>query len=173
MIVDYTDILLDQWRSAPPNQVHINIVQQCRNLLLAIFGLIAFDYDLETLHNNSNNELTQALKDFLSTIELVPFLPKMIAIIYLKLNRRHRRARATIERYIYEMIDHELAKNSETIAERKRTSLIASLVSGLQRDEQMEMTKSEEEKKGEILCYLGKNSRSYFEIFVDECRSIT
>ena len=45
------------------------------------------------------------------------------------------------------MIDHELAEQPVTIAERKRTSLIASFVSALQKDENMEMTKTEEEKK--------------------------
>jgi hypothetical protein len=51
------------------------------------------------------------------------------------------------------MIDHELAEQPVTIAERKRTSLIASFVSALQKDENMEMTKTEEEKKGEVHCF--------------------
>jgi cytochrome P450 len=150
LIIDCTDKLLNNWRSAPLNHIHLDIVQQCQNLLLALFGLIAFDYDLETLNNDSRNELTQALKVFVGAVEIVMYLPKFLSIIYLKLSPRHRRARATIERYVYRMIDHELAQNPETIAERKRTSLIASLVCALQKDEQMEMTKSEEEKKGQI-----------------------
>jgi hypothetical protein len=150
LILDCTDKLLDNWRLAPPNHIHLDIPQQCRNLLLAIFGLIAFDYDLETLNNNAQNELTQALKDFLGSIELVFILPKILSFLYLKLSPRHRRARATIERHIYRMVDHELTENPETIAERKRTSLIASFISALQKDEKLEMTKKEEDKKGGI-----------------------
>jgi hypothetical protein len=150
LIIDCTDKLLNNWRSAPLNRIHLDIVQQCQNLLLGIFGLIAYDFDLKTLNNDRHHELTQALRDFLSAFDIVSFLPKHLSIIYLKLSPRHRRARATIERYVYRMIDHELAQNPETIAERKRTSLIASLVCALQKDEQMEMTKSEEEKKGQI-----------------------
>jgi cytochrome P450 len=150
LIMDCTDKLLVKWRSDPPNHVHLDIVQQCRNLLLVIFGFLAFDYDLGTLNNNDNNELTQALKDFLDTIYPVFFLPKLVSIIYLKLNPRYRRARTIIQQYVYRMIDHELAEYSETIAERKRTSLIASLVSALQKDEKTEMVKSEEEKTGQI-----------------------
>ncbi|CAF4047914.1 unnamed protein product, partial [Rotaria sp. Silwood1] len=110
-----------KWRTAPLNHIHLDILQQCRNLLLAIFGLIAFDYDLETLNNNGNNELTEALKEFLSTVDMILYAPKIVSTVYLKLSRRHRRVQATIERYLYRMIDHELAENLESIVERKRT----------------------------------------------------
>ncbi|CAF0917554.1 unnamed protein product [Rotaria sordida] len=46
------------------------------------------------------------------------------------------------------MIEQEQNETSDAIAERKRTSLIASLVTSLQPDEQIEANKSEEEKKG-------------------------
>jgi len=109
---------------------------------------------LETLDNNSytgNNELTQALQEAMSTANWVIHLPKIIAKIYFKLSRRQRQAQATIERYMYQTIDHELATSFELIEQRKRISLIASLVGALQKDEKSEATKSEEEKKGERL----------------------
>ncbi|CAF0803367.1 unnamed protein product [Adineta steineri] len=148
LIIDCTNKLLSQWRSIPSNHIHLDIPQQCRNLLLLIFGFLAFDYDLKTFSNTDNNELTQALTDFLESIYPVFFLPKVVAIIYLRLSRRYQRARTIIQQHVYRIIDHELVDCSETISERKRTSLIASLVSALQNNEKTEMTKSEEEKKG-------------------------
>ncbi|CAF0737712.1 unnamed protein product [Adineta steineri] len=148
LIIDCTDKLLSQWRTVPSNHIHLDIPQQCRNLLLLIFGFLAFDYDLKTLDNTDNNELAQAVKDFMESIYPVFFLPKFAAFIYLRLSRRYQRARTIIQQYVYRIIDHELIDCSETIAERKRTSLIASLTSALQDDEKTEMAKSEEEKKG-------------------------
>ncbi|CAF0873411.1 unnamed protein product [Rotaria sp. Silwood1] len=46
------------------------------------------------------------------------------------------------------MIQHELAASSESVVQRKRTSLIASLVDALQNNQKLESIKSEEEKKG-------------------------
>ncbi|CAF0723310.1 unnamed protein product [Adineta steineri] len=148
LIIDCTDKLLSQWRAVPSNHIHLDIPQQCRNLLLLIFGFLAFDYDLKTLDNTDNNELAQAVKDFMESIYPVFFLPKFAAFIYLRLSHRYQRARTIIQQYVYRIIDHELIDCSETIAERKRTSLIASLASALQDDEKTEMAKSEEEKKG-------------------------
>jgi hypothetical protein len=46
------------------------------------------------------------------------------------------------------MIEQELRETPQMRAERKRTSLIASLVESLQQDEKVEEKKSEETKKG-------------------------
>jgi len=46
------------------------------------------------------------------------------------------------------MVEQELGENEESRAQRKRTSLIASLVASLQIDEKLEATKREEDKKG-------------------------
>jgi hypothetical protein len=79
VIVDCTDKLLDIWRTRSKQHLHLDIVQQYRNLLLQIFGLIAFDYDLETPNDDGssgNNELTKALQDLLSTLEKNYFCAK-------------------------------------------------------------------------------------------------
>jgi cytochrome P450 len=151
VIVNCADKLLAIWRTRLNQHVHLDIVQQCQNLLLDIFGLIAFDYDLETLNDDGgsdNKELTKALHDFVSTFEKIVFAPSFVGTIYAKLNRRHRQARAIIDRHLYQMIEQELAQSAESITQRKRTCLIASLVASMQEDEQLEATKSEEEKKG-------------------------
>ncbi|CAF4383640.1 unnamed protein product, partial [Didymodactylos carnosus] len=73
LIIDCTDKLLDQWRSTTdndPKHFHLNIVDQCQNLSLAIFGFIGFDYDFQTLKEsniNKTNNLTQALNQVQKT----------------------------------------------------------------------------------------------------------
>jgi hypothetical protein len=57
----------------------------------------------------------------------------------------------TISNYLNEIIEQEQRKTPEELGERKRTSLIASLVGSLQQDEKAEAIKSEEEKKGKYL----------------------
>jgi len=151
VIVDCTDKLLANWRTISSQHVHRDIVQQSENLMLAIFGWIAFDYDLETLDGGRTNELTEALKSFLSIFDIVAYMPRALNIIYLKLSRRHQRAKDTVERYFNRMIDTELNQNEEWRIQRKRTSLIASLVTSLQEDTQAEANTSEEGKKGNQL----------------------
>ncbi|CAF0850457.1 unnamed protein product [Adineta steineri] len=151
LIIDCTDKLLSKWRKADPKLIHIDIVDQCQNLLLAIFGFIGFNYDLETLNDESISndiELTQALRDVINSIMPVLYLPRLIAKIYVNLNYRQRRARKVIEQYIYKIIEHEQETNPELIVQRKRTCLISSLVGSLQRNEKLEAMKNEEQKKG-------------------------
>jgi hypothetical protein len=64
-------------------RVHVDISEQCHELLLAVFGLIAFDYDLETLDGEigaGQNELTLALHDFLSTFQMTLQLPNLLPL---------------------------------------------------------------------------------------------
>ncbi|CAF3090451.1 unnamed protein product [Rotaria sp. Silwood2] len=149
-IIDCTEKLLDNWRTFSNEHIHCDIVQQCQNLLLQIFGLIAFDYDLETINGSNTNEFTQTLRNFTNAVELTAFLPSFILRIYAILSSQYRQDRATAERYLYRMIEHELNETAESRALRKKTSLIASLVDSLQTDEKAEAKKSEEEKKGKI-----------------------
>jgi cytochrome P450 len=74
LIVDCTDKLLDLWQSTTdrdPNHIHLNTVDQCQHLSLAIFGFLGFNYDLQTLEEsniNKTNKLTRALHDFFRNI---------------------------------------------------------------------------------------------------------
>ncbi|CAF2668214.1 unnamed protein product [Rotaria sp. Silwood2] len=145
-IVGGTDKLLDRWRARPHDQMHTDIVEQCQNLLLEIFGLIAFDYNLETLdskYSSNKNELIEVLFDIMSTFKMAIYVPSFVSIIYMKLNTRFQRARATVEQYFNKMIEQELTQSPESRAQRKKTSLIALLVNSLQDDE-----KAEARKKG-------------------------
>ena len=151
IIIDGTDKLLDRWRTKPFGHVHTDLVEQCQNLLLEIFGLIAFDYDLEALDGNKSenkNELTKALKDIMNTFRIIIYTPSIVSITYLKWSPQYRRARATVERYLHNMVEQELSETPDSRAQRKKTSLIASLVSSLQTDEKTEAGKKEEERKG-------------------------
>ena len=152
-INDCTDKLLMRWRNYnnDPTKVHLNMIEQSQQLLLAIFGYVAFDYDLQTLddeYNSNKNELTQAFHDNLNAAVICIQLPMMIARLYVLLSPQYRRSTATINQYLDRMIQQELTQTPETRAHRKRTSLIASLVDSLQTDENHERTKSEENKKG-------------------------
>ncbi len=143
-----------RWRADPTPRVHVNMSDQCHELLLAIFGFIGFDYNLETLDGEigaGRNELTLALHDFLSAFQITLKLPNFIAAGYLKLSPRYKRAHAIIERYLYQMMEQEMAQSKEEIEQRKRTCLIASLVGSLQIDEAMEAKKRDEDKKGMFL----------------------
>lgn len=148
LVMDCTDKLVDNWRSVSTQHIHTNIVQQCQNLILEIFGFIAFDYDFETLNGTRGNELTIALRDLLSTVEIASYVPSLFLKVYLKLNLRYRRARSIIQRYLYKMIEQELQESRESREQRKKSSLIASLVDSLQMDEQNEAKKREEDKIG-------------------------
>lgn len=154
LFVDCTDQLLNQWRSITeidPTHVHRNIVDQCQNLSLAIFGFLAFDYDLQTLEEtniNRKNELTEALNDLLEIFIHTTRLPNFLSRLYVKLSPRCQRARATIEKYLYQIIEHEQRQAPEAMITQKRKSLIASLVSSLQQNEDAESRKPEEVRKG-------------------------
>jgi hypothetical protein len=95
-------------------------------------------------------QLVRAMDIFLSTAFQILEMPLSISRIYLFFNLKCRRARALIDQYLQQMIDQELAETTEIRTERKRTSLIAALVSSLQQDEKVEATKAEEDKKGII-----------------------
>ena len=127
------------------------MIEQAQLLLIDIFGLIGFDYDLHTLDNkdyNCTNEFVQALYIYISTTLIFTQLPEVMGRIYLFFNLKYRRAQRIIDQYLNQMIDQELKETSITRAERKKTSFIASLVTSLQETEFFETTNVEENKKG-------------------------
>jgi hypothetical protein len=151
LVLDCTDKLLDNWRRKPSEKIHTDIVQQCQNLFLSIFGYIGFDYDLETLNDDgteNNNELTQEFQYKMSLFQMVSYSPRFLSKIYVNLSRRYRRSQAIINKYLNQITEQELKESPESRAERKRTCLIASLVSSLQEDEKAEAMKNESDKKG-------------------------
>ena len=136
LIVQCTDLLLDHWRRQ--TSIQTDIVEQSKNLLLDVFGFIAFDYDLEMLKQNKNNPLSKALQDFLSIYSLVIYSPRILASFFLKFKGRSRKL---IRTYFNRMIDDELKETEQSRARRKRTSLIASLVASLQPDDSEQRSK--------------------------------
>ena len=141
------------WRRKASGEIHTNIVHQCQNLLLAIFGFIGFDCDLETLNDDgseSNNEFTHQLRYKMSLFRVASFSPRFLSKIYINISRRYRRSTAIINKSVNQMIEKELIESSESRAERKRTSLIASLVASLEQDEKAEAMKNEDQKGNDI-----------------------
>ncbi|CAF1385866.1 unnamed protein product [Rotaria sp. Silwood1] len=173
VIYDCTDKLLDVWRSKAddPNYIHLDVVKDCQNLLLEIFGFIGFDYDLQMLGDDDsakNNRLTKSLKDFLDILFFALLLPSTLAKIYLKLNSRDCQAMNVFREYADRIIEQEKNKGSQSILERKRKCLIASLVGSWQQDEKIETTLPEEKQRGlsfneilsEILLFLVAGSET-------------
>lgn len=149
-ILNSTDKLLDNWRAFSNDHVHLDILERCQNLLLQIFGLIAFDCDFEAQNETGGNEFTKALRTVIDAMAASFFLPRCLLRISLKLTRQYQRDRATIEQYFHHMIEKELNETVDVKVQRKKTWLIAALVASLQVDEVVEMRKSEEDRKGEI-----------------------
>ncbi|CAF3822381.1 unnamed protein product [Rotaria sp. Silwood1] len=75
-------------------------------------------------------------------------MPPTASKIYLKFSRQYQQAMNIIREDFNRMIEQEQSKTPELIAERKRTSLIASLVNSLQQDEKSEAAKSDDKQKG-------------------------
>ena len=137
--------MLDQWRSSEKGHIHTDIVKQCEHLFLIIFGHIGFNYDLEM---RVDNAFYQALQDYLSIFKTTLYMHEFMNKIYLKFNSKYQRAEAVIQQYLDRMIDHQQNENTESTKERVKTSLIDSLVNSMQKDEKVEASKSENEKKG-------------------------
>ena len=156
LIIECTDKLLNSWRKQPAGKIHTDVVQKCQNLLLSIFGFIAFDYDLETLNddgNESSNELMQALTFKTNTFQIVTFSPRFLSKIYVNLSREYKRSQAIINKYLNQIIEKELNESPEFRAERKRTCLIASLIASLQQNEKTEAIKNEHDKRGKNVLF--------------------
>ena len=161
-ILDCTDQLIDQWRRTNDrNEIHLDINEQTQQLLLEIFGLIAFDYDLQIFDHRdeqTQKELIASMDVFFNAIARIVEMPKFIGRVYLFCNFKYRHARSILNNCIERIIDQELAETASMRAERKRTSLIASLVSSLQENETI---KSEEDKRG-ILTLTIESIKSIF-----------
>jgi hypothetical protein len=68
------------------------MVEQAQQLLIDIFGLIGFDYDLHTLDDkadNCTNEFVQALYIYISTTVIFAQLPEVMGRIYGDVATRH------------------------------------------------------------------------------------
>ncbi|CAF2352715.1 unnamed protein product [Rotaria sp. Silwood2] len=76
------------------------------------------------------------------------YLPGPLARIYLALNRSYQQSLTVLYRYVNAIIEETIQMDQSIIAQRKRTSLIASLVGSLQQDEMSEALKAEEDKRG-------------------------
>ena len=151
LILNCTDKLLNNWRDKPSEKIHTDIIQQSQSLLLAIFGHIGYDYDLETLNDNgmeNSNELTREFRYKMRLFLTISMAPRFLSKIYVNLSRRYKQSQVIMNKYLNQIIEKELNESPESIAERKRTCLAASLVSSLQEDEQIEAMKNESDKKG-------------------------
>ncbi|CAF3663560.1 unnamed protein product [Rotaria sp. Silwood1] len=153
-IINCTDKLLTRWRTNKndPKYIHLNMFEQLQQLVLETFSLMFFDYSLPTMDNQGDkdkNEFAHALHTVLDAIMTVIKMPTFIDRLYLLLNLKYRRSRDLVNRHLHHMIEQELQEAPMMRAERKKISLIASLIASLQQDEKIEALKTEEDRKGE------------------------
>ena len=107
----------------------------------------------------NSNELSEALRDVLSSVKVLLYAPNFLSKLFFALNPRQRRARRIIENYVYKMIDQELNLSPKSRVERKRNSLIASLVDSLReetksKDRFCSSSLSKEEVRDEMVAFL-------------------
>lgn len=128
--------------------VRLDMIECSEQLLLDIFGFIAFDFDLQNLAGESKapgNDLSQALLTYLRTSAFFVQLPSMAGQIYMLLNFRYRRAQRIIEEYLSRMIAREtsIARN-----DHMRATLIGSMVDSLTTDEHLEAMQDNADQHG-------------------------
>ncbi|CAF1263043.1 unnamed protein product [Adineta steineri] len=164
IITNCVDQLIDIWKQRYENKDDDNIctclVNDNQQLLLDLFTLITFDYDLgnlkrlaksaislNTKENFELSEMTNALFTWLNTLKRITIngIPYFINYYLLKFDRKFQNALKILEKYIEKIIIH---CQQETDPDMKPINLVASLVSSLQDDENLERLKPEIEKKG-------------------------
>lgn len=163
-IVNCTDKLLHNWRLQFNGEIHTNILDQCQKLLLNLFGLIAFDYELHTFDENTDptsEQVKKALMGMLSAFRILIYSPRWIAMAYTKLSPSYRRSQKFLKYFVNQIVKQELSNESSLISERKKTCLIASLVAALQKDENVEAMKAEEDKKGTWKDFISISNHSH------------
>jgi cytochrome P450 len=127
-IIECADRFIDQCLN--DNQVHTDLVLRCQTVTMNIFGLIAFDYDLESSVDSPSKT---AFHDFISHVTivmLISFLPRWFNKLYLRYNWKYQRTHRFIRELMEKVIEQE-QNTSKTTEQQLSKSLIASLVSSL------------------------------------------
>ena len=81
--------------------------------------------NLETIEKK---EFSEALHDLLNVMKVVHYLPRRFLINYLYFHFSYQRTRKIVQKYLNQIIEQEVNETPQSRLERKRTSLIASLV---------------------------------------------
>ncbi|CAF3207272.1 unnamed protein product [Rotaria sp. Silwood2] len=160
-MTDCVDHLISIWKQRFENKkdaICTCLVDDNQQLMLDMFTLLTFDYDLGNLKRLSEaaslsnrgeksklSEFSQALSIWLNGFKRVTVngMPLIVNYYLLKFDRTYQKALKTLENYAEKVI----AKcQQETDLNKKPINLVASLVSSLQKDEVLEQSKCETEK---------------------------
>ncbi|CAF3348529.1 unnamed protein product [Rotaria sp. Silwood2] len=163
IIIDCVDQLIHVWKLRYENNEDIpctSIVNDNQHLMLDTFTLLTFDYDLGNLKYlakeakkfNRNkkyqpSDFGQALSTWLDALRRVNMngLPYIINYYLLKFDRKYQSALKKLQDQAEEIISKCQMEMNEN---ERPTNLVASLVSTLQKDEELERKKSENEQRG-------------------------
>ena len=157
IIVDYVDQLIQIWKDRN-DSICTSILKDNEQLMLDTFTRLTFDYDLGNFtdlakrKNYSEDKIKQSEIDLALSIWLDAFrrvitngYPTFIKNFLLKIDKKYQNALKTLQNNAENIIK----KCQEEIDPNKRPeNLVASLVSSLQKDEQLERTKHEKEQTG-------------------------
>lgn len=166
LIVDCADQLVEIWRirlnKSKKELICTSLVSDLQQLMLDTFTLLTFDYDfgnLKHLHrsalsedtsSSSDVELTdlgQALTIWLDALKRVTIngMPAFINSFLLKFDPTYQQALKILENYARKII---VKCQENTDLNEKPTTLVASLVSALHKDEEGERNRQENEQSG-------------------------
>lgn len=150
-ILKCADRFIDQ--NLRDGEIHRNLGSCCQSVTMNVIGFIGFDYDFD---NITDSQLKIAFEDFLSyavLIMMIPWAPRWLSKLYLKLNGKYQRTRRFIREVSEKIIEEEQNKQHET-ENQKPKNLIASLVSSLNEnasDEQISSGLTRGEMLDEVL----------------------
>lgn len=138
-IIECTDRFIQQYLE--DNEVHTDLVNQCQILTMNVFGLIAFDYDIQNYRDSGSKVPIPDLIFHTLFIMFLSCLPRWMVSIYIKLNWRLQRIHRQIRELMEKIVEHE-QNNLHTTEQRRPRNLIASLVSSLNEEANDEHTAS-------------------------------
>jgi cytochrome P450 len=164
IIINYVDQLIQIWKDRYENQddfICTSILSDNEQLMLDTFTRLTFDYDLGNLNHLSKSakrpnplddkikpsELSVALTIWLDALRRVTTngMPSFVNDFLLKIDKKYQNAL----RVLQSNAENIIRKCQEEIDPNNRPeNLVASLVSSLQKDEELERKKPEKEQTG-------------------------
>lgn len=133
-VITCTDQFIEEILAKRNGQIHTDIIEQSQRLLLNIFALIAFDYDLQSTSKVDDYDLRDAFNDFVRIANqfiLMSGLPLWLGKLILKMNRKYQRAKSIMKHHIMNIINEEQKEQEQQIADNKRKNLVSSLVAAV------------------------------------------
>ena len=154
-MTDCADRFIDQCLA--PDQVHTDLVQSCQTVTMNIFGLIAFDYDLDSQVNSKSRTVFRDFISYVVFLIMMAWLPRWLNKLYLKVNWNYQHTNRFLRQLMTKIVEQEENNQAGKENDDRPKNLIASLVSSLNEqatDEQMTSGLTRVEMFDEVLLSL-------------------